>query len=81
MKKEAVMFAVGVGARVLAVIGERYAGWLLHKIREGQAKGFDFLADLRDFGRWLMEWAASRLSDGRRLVTANDYDEGWHFAN
>jgi len=78
---DCVKFSIGVLARLLAIIGERYAGWLLHKIREGQARGFHFLADLRDFSRWLMEWAASRLSGSRRTLAANDYEEGWHFAN
>jgi len=65
---DCVRFSIGVLARLLAVIGERYAGWLLHKISEGQARGCDFLADLRDFGSWLMEWAASRMAGGRRFL-------------
>jgi len=71
------MFSVGVSARVLAVIVEKYAGWLLDKIGEGADLGWNLVEDLRDFARWLLKWAASLLC-GRREHVTNGYDGGWN---
>jgi hypothetical protein len=74
--KEVVMFSVGVSARVLAVVVEKYAAWLLDKIGDGAELGWNLVEDLRDFARWLLKWAASLLG-GRRAYANNGYDDGY----
>jgi len=75
--KEAIMFSVGVSARVLAVIVEKYGAWLLDKIGEGADLGWNLVEDLREFARWLLKWAANLLC-GRRAYANNGYDDSWH---
>lgn len=78
MKEEAIMFSVGVTARVLAIVVEKYAAWLLDKIGDGADLGWNLAEDLRDFAKWLLKWAASLLS-GRRMYAHADYDEDYHY--
>lgn len=72
--KDVVAFSIGVLARLVGLIAERYAGWLLHKVSEGAELGIDALTDLREFMQWLLHSAASQLSGGRGYAYG-DYED------
>jgi hypothetical protein len=74
--RKSVVFSIGLMARVIGVIVERYAGWLLDKIGDGAENGLDLLWDFQEFCRSLMQWAASVLS-GRQVFAPADFEESW----
>lgn len=68
------IFVLGMAARAFSVLAGLYADWLFAKITEAAMAGIDFLEDLKDFGRWLMEVATEyftgRQADGYALHSA-----------
>jgi hypothetical protein len=75
--KETVAFTVGVVARIVSVIVERYAGWLLSKIGDGAEYGLDLVQDFRAFVRSMLHWAASQLC-GRRIFAREEYEDDYY---
>lgn len=73
MKQTIVLFA-SVAVRLVGVVAEHYAAWLLRRIGDGAEIGIDMLSDLKAFMQSLLAWAAEQLC-GRRSL---DYEESWH---
>lgn len=71
--KDVWAFWIGMLARLVGVIAERYAGWLFGKIGDGAELGLDLLDDIGEFFHSMLQWAASQLC-GRRTF---GYDEEW----
>jgi len=60
---------------VVSLLASHYGRWLLGQAAEGIEVGFSFLADLREFARWLMRGLAHRFSGRARYHSHEDYDE------
>lgn len=72
--RHTILFFAGVAVRLVGVVAEHYASWLLRRIGDGAEIGIDILSDLKAFLRALLDWAAEQLR-GRRSL---DYEDGWH---
>lgn len=72
--KDTIVFFAGVAVRLVGVIAEQYAAWLLRQIGDGADVGKDLWSDLKAFLRGLLIWAAEWLCGRRRL---GDYEDGW----
>lgn len=71
--KDTIVFFAGVAVRLVGVIAEHYAAWLLRRIGDGRT--FGMVADLKAFLRGLLAWAAEQLGGHRYLA---DCEDGWH---
>jgi hypothetical protein len=76
--KETLTFSVGVVARLVGVIVEKYAGWLLSRIGAGAEYSLDLVQDFRDFVRSMLQWVARQLC-GRQVFAHGDYEEDYHY--
>jgi hypothetical protein len=75
------LFTLGLGllARFVALVAERFADWLLHQIRDGRDIGADLLSEVWQFWEWFLQILAGQLC-GRPAHHFNGYEEEYDYA-
>jgi len=69
-------FLLGLVARALGVLLDRYAEWRFRHLGDEDDDG-GFVADLQAFGRWLMHRLSSRLTYQPKAAPAVAYADDW----
>jgi hypothetical protein len=70
-------FTIGMLARVLGLIADHFAQWLLHQVSSGGEHGLSFLDDVWEFGQALLRMLAEQFG-GRSRPRYAEYGDDLH---